>query len=160
MPEGHGAVSEASFIDAPRDSRTRALYEYWDALRGARLMPARADFDPAAVPALLPYVIMYGVGEDGSYTVRLVGEEVVQFTGRSAAGGPAGATMPPRAARMLIEILDVVTAARAPKFRAGKAHWHPDKAYRDFEACFLPLSPDGKSVNFVLGGVSFPPPRG
>jgi hypothetical protein len=65
--------------------------------------------------------------------------------------------MPPRAARTLIEILDAVTTDRAPKFRTGKAHWHPDKAYRDFEACFLPLSPDGENVNFVLAGVCFPP---
>jgi len=120
-------------------------------------MPARADFDPTEIPALLPHIIMYGVApEGGGYTVRLVGEEVVRFVGRNAAGGPAGATMPPRAAEMLIQILDTVTAERAPKFRAGKAHWHPDKNYRDFEACFLPLSADGETVNIVLGGISFP----
>ena len=74
-------------------------------------------------------------------------------TGR---GAPLAPGMPPRAAEMTIEILDAVTGERMPKFRAGKAHWHPDKGYRDFEACFLPLSADGESVNIVLGGISFP----
>lgn len=156
MPDASGSISEASFIEAPRDSRIRALLAYWDGLRGDRLMPARADFDPTAIPALLPYVMMYGVGAEGDYTIRLVGEEVVQFAGRNAAGGPAGHTMPPRSAETLITILDAVRRERAPKFRFGKAHWHPDKDHRNFEACFLPLSPDGDSVNFILAGVTFP----
>lgn len=158
MPDGVETANAAKFIDEPKDARIAALYAYWQGLRRGRAMPSRTDVDPMAIPRLLPYVIMYGVASDGGYTVRLVGEEVVQFAGRNAAGGPAGHTMPPQAARMLLDILNAVTGERTPKFRAGKAHWQPDKHYRDFEACFLPLSPDDESVNFVLAGVSFPPP--
>ena len=57
---------------------------------------------------------------------------------------------------MIIKILDAVATERAPKFRAGKAHWQPDKSYRDFEACFLPLSSDGETVDIILGGIKFP----
>lgn len=156
MSEEFTSVTEAMFIDAPRDARTKALYDHWNALRGARVMPARADFDPIAIPALLPYVVLYGVGADGGYTVRLVGEEVVQFAGRNAAGGYAGHTMPPRGARMLTEILDAVTRGHAPRFRVGKAHWQLGKEHRYFEACFLPLSAEGEKVNTVLAGVAFP----
>jgi hypothetical protein len=150
------SITEAAFIDAPRDPQVKALYDYWNALRGDRAMPARADVDPATIPKLLPHIIMYDVAAEGGYSIRLVGEEVVRFVGRNATGGPAGTVMPPRAAEMMINILDAVTAERVPKFRAGKAHWQPDKDYRDFEACFLPLSADGETVNIVLGGVSFP----
>jgi hypothetical protein len=151
-----GSISEAAFIDAPRDPRIKALYDYWDGLRGGRLMPARVDIDPTDIPALLPYIIMYNVAASGGYTIRLVGEEVVRFVGHNATGGPAGTIMPPRSAAMMIKILDAVTHERAPKFRAGRAHWHPDKAYSSFEACFLPLSADGETVNIVFCGVSFP----
>jgi hypothetical protein len=156
MPDSD-PITEAAYIDAPRDPHTRALYEYWDGLRAGRAMPARADVDPTQIPALLPYIIMYDVPTSGEgYRIRLVGEEVVGFVGSSSAGTVAGTIMPPRSAEMMLRILGAVVAERAPKFRAGKAHWQPDKTYRDFEACFLPLSADGERVNIVLGGVSFP----
>lgn len=160
MPEANGTVTEASFIETPRDSRMKALFAYWDGLRGSRAMPARADIDPAAIPGLLPYIFMYGVARDGGYTIRLVGEEVVSFVGRNATGSPAGAIMPPRSAEVIVAILDAVSQERAPKFRAGKAHWLVAKNHRDYEACFLPLSADGDNVNIVLGGVVFPSATG
>jgi hypothetical protein len=156
MSDATEPVTEATFIDAPRDARVKALYEYWDSRRGARAMPARADIDPTQIPRLLPHIIMYDVAVSGEYTIRLVGEEVVRFVGRNATGGRAGTIMAPRAAELVIEILDAVKTERAPKFRAGKTHWQPDKTYRDFEACFLPLSADGETVNIVLCGVGFP----
>lgn len=156
MPGASGAISEASFIDAPRDSRIRALFAYWNRVRGERKMPARADIDPTSIPRLLPHVFMYSVGSDGGYTIRLVGEEVVNFVGRNATGSPAGTIMPPRSAETITMILDAVRTGRAPKFRAGKAYWLAAKSHRDYEACFLPLSADGESVNIVLGGVVFP----
>jgi hypothetical protein len=158
MPDAAEPITEAVFIEAPRDPRIKALYDYWNALRGDRAMPARSDIDPTAIPGLLPYVIMYDVAADGGYTVRLVGEEVVRFVGSNATGRPAGATMPPRSAEMIVNILKTVTRERAPRFRAGKTHWQPEKTYRDFEACFLPLSTDGATVNIVLGGICFPAP--
>jgi len=92
----------------------------------------------------------------GGYTIRLVGDEVERFVGRNATGERAGSVMPPRAAELMVTILDAVATERAPKFRAGKAHWYQDKAYRDYEACFLPLSADGETVDIILGGVRFP----
>jgi len=156
MPYAGEPISEASFIDTPRDSRIKALFAYWNQVRGKRRMPTRADIDPAAIPRLLPHVFMYGVGSDGGYTIRLVGEDVVSFVGRNATGSPAGAIMPPRSVEVIVKILDAVTSERAPKFRAGKVHWLAAKSYRDYEACFLPLSADGESVNVVLGGLVFP----
>lgn len=156
MPDAAEPITEAAYIEAPRDPRIKALYDYWNGLRRDRAMPARADIDPAGIPKLLPYVIMYDVKAEGGYAIRLVGEEVVNFVGRNATGGPAGTVMSARSAEMIVQILDTVTRERAPRFRAGKAHWHPGKAYRDFEACFLPLSADGESVNIVLGGITFP----
>jgi hypothetical protein len=157
MGESSPANNEVvASLDAPHDQRLKALYEYWNRLRGDRMMPSRADFDPTAIPRLLPLIVMYAVGDDGGYTVRLVGEEIVQFTGRNSAGWRAGAGLPPEATERLTKNLNAVRDERAPKFRAGKARWFPAKDYRDFEACFLPLSTDGERVNMILGGVAFP----
>jgi hypothetical protein len=149
-------VTEPLFINQPRDPDLHALYEYWNTVRGARLMPRRADIDPTKIPKLLPHIIMYTVvPSGGGYTIRLVGEEIVDFAGRNATGDAAGTTMPPRAAEILNDILETVVTERTPKFRAGKAHWQPDKSHRDFEACFLPLSADGEAVDIILCGVRF-----
>lgn len=148
-------MTEPVFINEPRDPDLRALYQYWNTLRGDRLMPQRADVDPGKIPKLLPHILMYTVGPGGGYTIRLIGEEVVSFAGRNATGQPAGSALPPRAAEILIKILDEVTTERVPKFRAGKAHWQPDKSHRDFEACFLPLSANGEAVDIILCGITF-----
>jgi hypothetical protein len=155
MAERSDAATEAAFIDTPHDPDLRALHEYWDGLRGDRAMPSRQDIDPTAIPKLLPYVFMYNVVADGGgYSIRLAGEEVVRLVGHT--GRPAGSTMTPLGSATLITVLDAVTAERVPKFRAGKAFWHPDRMHQDYEGCFLPLSSDGKTVNIVLGGVKFP----
>jgi hypothetical protein len=156
MTGSASSIPEAVFIDAPRDADLRALYEYWDTVRGDRPMPRRADIDPSEIPNLLPYIIMYNAVSGGGYTVRLVGEQVVSLNGINGTGRQAGSIMTPRGAEMMTKILDAVTTEQVPKFRAGKAYWHPDKTYRDFEACFLPLSPDGETVDIILGGVKSP----
>jgi hypothetical protein len=153
-------VTEPIFINEPRDPDLQTLYEYWNILRGDRPMPRRADIDPGKIPKLLPYLLMYNVVPGGGYTIRLVGEEVVSFAGRNATGQPAGSALPPRAAEILNDILDEVVKERLPRFRAGKAHWQPDKRHRDFEACFLPLSANGETVDIILCGITFSALRG
>lgn len=148
--------TEARFIDAPHDPLLRSLYDYWNKVRGTRKMPTRADIDPVEIPKLLPYILMYNATPGGGYTIRLVGEEVQRFVGRNATGESAGAVMNTRSAELIVSILDAVATERVPKFRAGKAHWLQDKAYREYEACFLPLSADGETVDIILGGVRFP----
>ena len=143
----------ATQLAAPRDAEIAALYQYWDTLRRGRSMPSREDFDPTQVPKLLRYIVLYNVVEPGSYTVRLIGEDVQDFIGRNTAGSPAASTMPPEAARLMVALLDSVVTERAPKFRTGSAYWQPDKDFRNFESCFMPLSSDGNDVNIILGAV-------
>ena len=68
----------------------RALYDYWDALRGGRALPRRADFDPFKLPRLLPFLIVNAVerGPGGKlrFRIRLEGEGVVQARGHTAKG--------------------------------------------------------------------------
>jgi hypothetical protein len=149
--------TEAVFTAELHDPDLRALYGYWDGLRRGRLMPRRSDIDPIEIPTLLPHTFMYNVLPDGSFTIRLTGEEIRRLSDRNAPGQPAGSTMTPRGAAMIVKILALVAEERRPKFRAGRAYWQPDRLYSRFEACFLPLSSDGESVNVILGGLKFRP---
>ena len=150
-------MAEATYIEAPRDPDIQTLYNYWGSLRRGRLMPQREDIDPTKIPKLLPHVFMYNVAAGGAgYTIRLAGEEILRLMRPSAMGLAAGSTLTPIGAKMIIKVLDAVTTGRVPKFRAGKAFWQPGRTYRDFEACFLPLSPDDQTVNIVIGAVKLP----
>ena len=132
------------------------LFEYWDAKRAGRLMPSRADIDPAELRVIVLNVMLYDVVEPGRlYRIRLVGQAIVDFVGANNTGKMAGDGMPPEAARRMVEILNSVVARRAPRFRVGAAYWHRAKAHRRFEACFLPLASDGETVDKILAGNVF-----
>jgi hypothetical protein len=153
MTEEAFNVERTATVGALRDPHMQALHSYWLAKRGDRSMPARKDIDPSEIKPLLPYVMMIDMEAPYRYRMRLVGTGIVDFIGRDFTGRIAGSEMPPDAARMMHAILDTVAEFRSPIFRAGKAYWWKEKAYRDFEACFLPLSNDDKTVNIILGGM-------
>lgn len=144
---------EGQYIEGPRDPDLRALYAYWDGVRRGRLMPRRTDVDPTQIPKLLPYIFMYNAAPDGGFTIRLAGEELMRFLPRSPVGQAAGWTMTPSGAEMIVQILAAVVRDRAPKFRMGKAYWQHNREHRDFEACYLPLSSDGETVDVIFGAI-------
>jgi len=150
------AIRQASDLAAPRDPILVRLHDYWQGKRGDRLMPSRADIDPAELRTLVHYVSLYDVGGPGEpFRVRLVGRAIEEFVGKNYTGLSVTAGMPPEAAKRMVEILGSVVAARTPRFRTGYAYWHKDRSYRHFEACFLPLSPDGRTVNMIFAGITF-----
>jgi hypothetical protein len=85
----------------------------------------------------------------------VVGGNIVDFFGRTTKGLPAGSLMQPEGYRGFMQLLDGVVQRRAPIFRAGRAYWSRDRAHRRFEACFLPLSSDDRTVDMILGAVKF-----
>ena len=139
---------EARFLDAPSDPELAALYSLWRGKRGLRLMPSRSDFDPDEFRSLLPNVFILQV--DGDFNVRLAGEAVIEFFG--CREHPAGAF---EGRDAMVRLMKLVVERRAPIFRAGPAYWSQSKQHRHFEACFLPLSTDEKSVNMVLAAAKF-----
>ncbi len=146
----------AQSLDQPSDPELTALYRLWLAKRGLRLMPSKSDFDPGEFKGLVGGVVLMEAGPPGGpYIVRLVGEDIVDFFGRTTKGQPAGSLMRPEGYRAFMELLDSVVKKRAPVFRTGTAYWSGDKRHKRFEACFLPLSNDDKAVDMILGAIKF-----
>jgi hypothetical protein len=147
---------KAAFIEAPRHPNLKTLLAHWTGMRGARPAPSRADIHPARIKSILGDVMIWNVGKNGGpHTIRLVGENIVRFVGRNNTGEAATFGMPPDAAAVMNGVLDEVAQAASPRFRVGKTFWHREKTYRDFEACYLPLSSDGEAIDMILGGVVF-----
>lgn len=142
-----------AFIDTPRHPVLQQLHNYWLAKRGPRVMPARADINPADIKPLLPDVIIWNATPP--YLVRLMGDHVVHFVGSNNTGSPATREKPADAMHFLTSIFETVIKTKSPRFRRGKAFWKPERAYRNFESCFLPLSADGQIVDMILGGLKY-----
>jgi hypothetical protein len=54
-------------------ANTRKVIEDWNARRGARRVPARADISPGAVSDFQPQLFIHGRSEDGAEPFRLAG---------------------------------------------------------------------------------------
>lgn len=135
-------------IASPRLGR---LYGYWEARRGDRPMPSRADIDPLDFTWILGNVSLIDVGADGDFRWRLDGTNLTVFfgcdmTGRSILDYPFQGHI----ASLHGSLLEAVQA-RAPlrtmrRFSSDAHRW-------DYESLFLPLSADGGRVDMLLQGI-------
>jgi hypothetical protein len=149
-PDEADPAARAYFIDAPADPKLQRLFGCWTEKRGARQIPRRSDLHPRDIKFLLPDVQLWNA--QPPHIIRLTGDNIVKFDGMNYTGQPGAAGLPPHAVTMFLRIIDRVLRAKEPVFRAGKAYWNERQAYRNFEACYLPLSDDAGAVSMILGG--------
>jgi hypothetical protein len=129
---------------------TLAFYDYWDAKRGGRLMPARADLDPVEMKAWLPGIQLIDVHENPRRLIyRLVGEVEVEMRGFSHQGREVGdayfAVSREEALRNYYLVIDARTMVYDwARYRTASG-FHVSQ-----ETIFLPLSDDGETVNKVI----------
>jgi len=147
-PQGVAAWSPDLLAGCHRTLRN--LYDYWNARRGTRLMPARGDLDPIDLKPVLPLLMLIDVVPDERrYVYRLVGTADVQVrghdpTGKSVIEGFFGPSV-----EDALSCYDRVVATKAPvldpvPFTATNGR------YATEETMFLPLSDDGTSVNKII----------
>ncbi len=134
---------------------TREALAYWQRIRGARLMPARRDLDPAQITGILPHVMLIQVLRDPiDFRYRLMGtyldDRLAQrYTGRRAREfedkGPGSA---------LWERLCEVVESRSP-VACTLPYTGPDTRLRSAEEVMLPLSEDGMQVTTIFSTIVF-----
>lgn len=134
--------------DMPAD--IQALYRYWDARRGDRLMPARGDLDPLDMKPFLPGLLLVDVvPDDRLYVYRLVGTREVELRGKDPTGlavvDNAFCADPSHALRNY----DQVVLSRAP-WVDTTPHLSVDRQKLSLESIFLPLSSNGVEVDKIL----------
>lgn len=139
-------------IVSPRLGR---LYAYWDAKRGERLMPARADIDPVEFPWILGNLSLIEVAEDGDFRWRLDGSNLASFfgcemTGRTLAEYP----YPDYVDKMRTTLVGAVHACGPSgfvrRFSSQTQKWN-------YESLYLPLSNDGQRVDMLMQAIEIDP---
>jgi hypothetical protein len=125
------------------------LHQYWLARRGERLMPRRADIDPAHIAALLPHIALVDIEhEPFRVRYRVVGTKMVEYCGHDFTGlylDEVKFSKPDE----LLALYRRAATERAPTFRS--TNWRsPDGAFWALENAILPLSEDDVLVTQCL----------
>jgi hypothetical protein len=137
--------------------RLKRLYEYWKAIHPPQGLPGRQEFDPAALPDLLPSLWILDVQrEPFRLRYRLVGTSIVC----SAPGGLTGQWLDD----VRPEIRDMpgyfdrhlaVVETKLPSWRRGPPHFQLGAAVASLENLFLPLARDGQYVDMILAATVY-----
>lgn len=130
----------------------RDLHRHWEARRGERAMPSRADMDPVELPRkLLPNLFLVDVEEDPRrFRYRLVGTELTAVMRRELAGLYID-EMPFLFRKFALPAYAEVMERAGPAYReinAIEALWRIR-----YKRLLLPLSEDGRRINMILGAI-------
>jgi len=131
-----------------------ALYQYWNARRGIRPMPTRADIDPLEMRQWLPRLMLVDASADGkSFTYRLVGTQIVDLLGVNPTGRLVETAWPEEIANHVVDGYREVVETRKPAFCQQINGWLEDQKPTAW-AMRLPLSSDGEEVDMILAYLS------
>jgi hypothetical protein len=131
----------------------RALYAYWQRIHPPGGLPGRQHFDPAAVVALLPNIVLVAVQRDPlRFRYRLLGSRIDSVHGKSLSGQwlDEAYANHPRAAEFLSEYVHVAETGQ-PIWRRSEPKVVPMPECRSIEVMRLPLAGDGRTVDMILG---------
>jgi hypothetical protein len=125
------------------------LYGYWLSRRGARIMPARGDINPADISPLLPYLMIIESAVD-RFRYRLVGTAIGRHVGYDATGVTVGSYLvAPEDAAEARSIFRRVFTGAYPVFATGE-FVVKSGAHLNMSLLALPLADDGTVVNMSI----------
>jgi hypothetical protein len=136
-----------------KHSSTRELFGYWNARRGSRVAPDRADIEPSAIRRSLADTFVLARHRPAEYRFRIAGTRVCAALGRELKGDdfvPLWSAASREPLRELLAIAGHETVGIAAGARAETS----DGAVLDFELLVLPLHHRGRSDTWVLGALA------
>jgi len=121
------------------------LFQYWITLKGSRLMPTRADFNPANVVKVLPYISMEDVSYDPvRFQIRLVGTKTLSLQ------NSVGMYLDEIArTEEIIDMLMEMITLKKPYTYSSDVKWNK-RSYKTYSSLILPFSEDGENVTLTM----------
>lgn len=130
--------------------QTREIYEYWKGLRGDRILPYRADFDPLDVKPYLPGIMLVDlVGTPPDNIYRLVGTREAESRGHDPTGRRVADAYFATSAEDALGNYRFVATERAVLYDCEPVSL-PGNRYLGDESLFLPFTFDGESVGQIM----------
>jgi hypothetical protein len=129
------------------------LYEYWNAQRGLRVAPSRADIDPGAIRHVLADTFMLGIAPQEGHPFRIAGTRVCAAFGRELKG-QAFVDLWRREHRGLLADL-LASVIQEPVGVVASVNTRTSEgAALEFELLLLPLRHQGRMDRRILGALA------
>ncbi len=127
------------------------LGAYWNELRGAERIPARAAFDPLQIPELLPTIWLYRYqpAED-DWLCHVAGDRICQTTGQPMQKRYVRELFPADVARVINQRFGRIIREEAIFYSFGSVYALQGR-YTQGERVGLPLLDDAGVVSWVVG---------
>jgi len=144
----------AVLLDKIETPCLRRLYAYWDERRQGREFPGRRDLDPLDFRYALGHVLLLDVLADPlRFRFRLHGSLLTTRAGYDMTGRMVDELPNPANRKLLIERCRALVHARQPlavidERILGRRRF-------GYEAVWLPLSGDGRTIDMLLGGLVY-----
>jgi hypothetical protein len=132
-----------------KHSSTRALYAYWNELRGARAAPDRGEIEPGAIRGALGDSFILSL-EPSGHGFRLAGTRICALFGRELKGEAFDALWHEADRAAARDFLDI-TANEIAGIVAGVAGYTDEGVSLDLELLLLPLRHRGSSRARQIG---------
>ena len=135
------------------------FFNLWNARRGDRAMPARAQFTMRDMAPHLGWVSFIDVlPKLEEFRFRLVGSRVAQYflgdgTGKTVREAFAGS--PPRFVENVLKLYRAPCTTKRPVRIIGPGGFLKDVYFPDYDALYLPLAEDGANVNMLMNVFTF-----
>ena len=145
-------------LDAPptgdhiRNPRLCALLRYWNAKRGDRPMPSRADIDPVEIPRLLPICLLADI-DTPHPRIRLLGTHATNAYGTETRGRTIDRFDLGDFAPAWLEAFRI--ARESPVGAAGS--FLTGTQFSLVETMLMPLADDGGRPRYIFGGLLISP---
>jgi hypothetical protein len=137
-------------IASVSSAKVRQIHAHWEQVRGARLMPARADIDPSAIKPLLSNIVIAEVFHD-PLRVRYRWSAPPWWSIRASTTPASGCT------RWISGTAGLDLPSTKCSWEKRPLFGHSEILFEDnvrppqrYEFCMLPLSADGATVTGML----------
>lgn len=123
----------------------KELYHYWVTLKGSRLMPTRAEFNPADVVKVLPFISMENVSYNPvRFQVRLVGTKTLSL--QNSIGTYLDEIV---GTDEIIDMLKEMVSLKKPYIYSSDVKWN-DRSFKTYSSLIVPFSEDGENVTLAM----------
>ncbi len=148
-------MSSQDFSAIPMAAPLQLLHDYWQSKLNGRIMPSRADINPAEMKTFLPHIVLFDVGAGQRLRIRLAGTRAVEAYGSEITGRYLDELELGELREQIMAAHQQCTASRAPYYWTGIYTRITDGRKLRVEHLDTPLSADGETVNMLLVGAAF-----
>ena len=136
-----------------KHATSRALYAYWNQVRGERAAPERSEIKPDAISRILGDVFILDTDGPNPYRVRLAGTHICSLLGRELRDAKFTDVFLTEEQAEIFSLLDSMVRTSTPVI-AGLIGETADRRMLGLELLLLPLRHHGRTDARLLGSLA------